>query len=341
MDCYALSERHACKLLDMDRSSYRYESRRDHNSLLREELIPLAWQKAHFGYRRLWALLVKRGYQVNVKRVYRLYRQEHLAVRRPKRKRLERAAPVPALLKATNQEGCWISSEMPWVSGRGFHILTVADRFTRECPALEVGISLGSRRVTRVLERVIAERGAPQTLRCGNGPQFTSRHFYGPSEPRGIRLVHIEPGSSVQNGYVESFYGRFREELTCFPKSLPGIIWKAPWRGQRGAIRMRKTKFTEEQMTDAVQRLEALAGSSPRGRLRETARTPTRRSPHIRDKWDTGGPARRATGECFEVLRSFEQGSASRRWPGNLPSPRSPVRSFRSVPGGSKVAVFV
>jgi putative transposase len=104
MDYYALSKRHACKLLDMDRSSYRYEPRPDHNSLLREELITLARQKPRFGYRRLWALLVKRGYQVNVKRVYRLYRQEHLAVRRSKRKRLGRAAPVIALLTAPNKQ---------------------------------------------------------------------------------------------------------------------------------------------------------------------------------------------------------------------------------------------
>jgi len=97
-------------------------------------------------------------------------------------------------------------------------------------------------------------------LRCDNGPEFTSRHIIGWCEQRGIRLVHIEPGKPMQNGYLESFNGRFREELTCSPKSLPGIIWKAPWRGQKGAIRMRKTKFTEEQMTDAVQRLEALAG---------------------------------------------------------------------------------
>jgi putative transposase len=88
----------------------------------------------------------------------------------------------------------------------------VVDGFTRECPALEVGISLGSRRVTRVLERVIAERGAAQTLRCGDGPEFTSRHIIGWCEQRGIRLVHIEPGSSVQNGYVESLHGRFRDE---------------------------------------------------------------------------------------------------------------------------------
>jgi putative transposase len=133
-------------------------------------------------------------------------------VRRTKRKRLERAAPVKALLTAPyKQRGLDFVSDAV-ASGRGFRILTVVDGFTRECPALEVGISLGSRRVTRVQERVIAERGAPQTLRCDNGPEFTSRHIIGWCEQRGIRLVHIEPGSSVQNGSVESFNGRFRDE---------------------------------------------------------------------------------------------------------------------------------
>jgi putative transposase len=211
MDFYALSERHACKLLDMDRSN-RYQSHPDHNSLLREELITLARQEPRFGYRRLWALLVKRGHQVNVKRVYRLYRREHLAVRRPKRKRLERAAPVHALLTAPNQEWGLDFVSDAVASCRGSRILIAVDGFTRECPALEVGISLGSRRVTRVLERVIAERGAAQTLRCGDGPEFTSRHIIGWCEQRGIRLVHIESGSSVQNGYVENLHGRFRVE---------------------------------------------------------------------------------------------------------------------------------
>jgi putative transposase len=196
----------------MYRSSCRYEFRPDPDSLWREVRIPLTRQKPRFGYRRLWALLVKRGHQVNVKRVYRLYRLERAAVCRSKRKRLERAAPVNVLLTALNQEWGLEFVIDAVASGCGFRILTVVDGFTRECPALEVGIRLGSPRVTGVLVRVIAERCAPQTLRCDNGPEFTSRHIYGSSEQRGIRLVHMEPGSSVQNGYVESFNGRFRDE---------------------------------------------------------------------------------------------------------------------------------
>ena len=209
---FAYSERQACKLVEVDRSSYRYDPRPDRNSELREALVTLARQKPRYGYRRLWAVLSRRGHDVNVKRVYRIYRREHLAVRRLKRKRLERAAPVNALLAAPNQE--WGLDFMcdGVASGRAIRILTLVDGYTRECPAIEVGVSVGSRRVTRVLERVIDERGAPKALRCDNGPEFTSRHFIAWCEERGITLVHIEPGRPMQNGYVESFNGRFRDE---------------------------------------------------------------------------------------------------------------------------------
>src|ERR1051326_329422 len=99
----AYRERQACKLLEVDRSSYRYDPHPDRNGDLREALLTLARQKPRYGYRRLWAVLSRRGHDVNVKRVYRLYRQAHLAVRRLKRKRLERSAPVNALLAAPNQ----------------------------------------------------------------------------------------------------------------------------------------------------------------------------------------------------------------------------------------------
>jgi putative transposase len=209
---FALSERQACKLVEVDRSSYRYDPRPDRNGELREALLTLARQKPRYGYRRLWAVLSRRGHDVNVKRVYRLYRQEHLAVRRLKRKRLERTAPVNAALTATNQEWGLDFVCDAVASGRGIRMLTVVDGYTRECPAIEVGVSVGSRRVTRVLERIIAERGTPKSLRCDNGPEFTSRHFIGWCEEHGITLIHIEPGRPMQNGYVESFNGRFRDE---------------------------------------------------------------------------------------------------------------------------------
>jgi putative transposase len=212
MEQFGHSERQACKLLDMDRSSYRYTARPDGNEHLRHELVALARQKPRYGYRRLWALLSASGHQVNVKRIYRLYRQEHLAVRRVKRKRLERGTAVNALLTGPNQE--WAIDFMAdgIASGRGIRILTVVDGFTRECPSIEVGTSLSSRRVTRVLNAAIEERGAPKSIRTDNGPEFTSRHFVSWCAEQGITLVHIQPGRPMQNGYVESFNGRFRDE---------------------------------------------------------------------------------------------------------------------------------
>ena len=129
---FSYSERQACKLVEVDRSSYRYDPRPDRNGTLREALITLARQKPRYGYRRLWAVLSRRGHDVNVKRVYRLYREAHLAVRRLKRKRLERGAAVNALLTEANQE--WGLDFMcdGVASGRGIRILTSVDGYTRE-----------------------------------------------------------------------------------------------------------------------------------------------------------------------------------------------------------------
>lgn len=174
---YGFSERQACRLLDLDRSSFRYEARPDHNAALRQDLISLARQKPRYGYRRLWAVLSRQGCMVNVKRVYRLYREEGLAVRRLRRKKLARGAPLNALLTAANQQWALDFVTDALATGRGLRILTVVDGFTRECPAIEVNTGLSARHVTRVLERVIEQRGKPDSLKCDNGPEFTSRHF--------------------------------------------------------------------------------------------------------------------------------------------------------------------
>ena len=207
-----MSERRACKLLGVDRASYRYEPRPDRNAELREAVVNLARQKPRYGYRRLHAVLERRGQAVNVKRVYRLYAEEGLAVRRRRRKRLvrERAAE-PRLIRA-NQEWAMDFIVDGLANGRMVRILSVVDAFTRECLALEADTSLGSGRVTRVLDRLIDERGVPENVRSDNGPEFTSRRMLGWAEERKITLVHIQPGRPMQNGHVESFHGRLRDE---------------------------------------------------------------------------------------------------------------------------------
>ena len=161
---YRLSERTACKLLGVERSSYRYEPRPDRNAELREELVKLARQKPRYGYRRLHALLSRRGYEVNVKRIYRLYVEERLMVRRKRRKRLVRDRAAEPRLTEANQEWAMDFIVDGLATGRMVRILSVVDAYTRECLALEADTSLGSGRVTRVLERLIGERGHSENV---------------------------------------------------------------------------------------------------------------------------------------------------------------------------------
>lgn len=198
--------------MGVDRASYRYESQPDRNAELRAELVKLARQKPRYGYRRLHAVLARRGEPVNVKRVYRLYAEEGLAVRRRKRKRLVRERAAEPRLVRANQEWAMDFIVDGLANGRMVRILSVVDAFTRECLALEADTSLGSGRVIRVLERLIEERGVPENVRSDNGPEFTSRRMLGWAEERKVGLVHIQPGRPMQNGHVESFHGRLRDE---------------------------------------------------------------------------------------------------------------------------------
>src|SRR5690348_4307016 len=211
MEQFGLSERRACRLVELDRSSYRYEPRADHNAQLREELVKLARQKPRYGYRRLHVLLGKRGYVASAQRIYRLYREERLMVRRLRRK-LVRPANEGRLLERPNQEWAVDFACDGLATGCGIRILAIVDAFTRECLTLEVYTSLSSQRVTRALEHSIEQRGTPESIRCDNGPELTSRHFVGWCEERKIQLIHIQPGRPMQNGHVESFNGRLRDE---------------------------------------------------------------------------------------------------------------------------------
>jgi putative transposase len=179
---------------------------------LREQLLRLAREKPRFGYRRIHLLLGREGVMVNHKKVQRVYRELGLTVKRTKRKRLVRVLRPRPLLTAPNQE--WAADFVSDVTagGQRLRVLCVIDSFTRECLALEVDTSLPSRRVTRVLERIIQQRGVPVAIRCDNGPEITSRHFLAWSVERKIDIVHIQPGKPTQNAHVESFNGRLREE---------------------------------------------------------------------------------------------------------------------------------
>ena len=146
-----------------------------------------------------------------------MYRAAGLAVRRLRRKRLARV-PVPTHIVRANQEWALDFACDTLATGRSIRVLAVVDAFTRECLSLETDTSLSSRSVTRVLEEVIERRGLPEAIRCDKWPELTSRHFLGWCEQRKIRLIHIQPGKPMQNGHVESFNERLRDE--CLNASL-------------------------------------------------------------------------------------------------------------------------
>lgn len=210
---FHVSERRACELNAIDRSSYRYQPQPDGNAELREKLTALARQKPRFGYRRLGVLLERQGDAVNHKRLWRVYQQAGLGVRRRERRRIERSAVGMPLFVRPNQQWSMDFVSDALANGRALRALTVVDNFTKEAPVIEVECSLSAPRVTRVLDEVIAGHGAaPESIRVDNGPEFTSRCFLRWAEQRGIDLVHIQPGKPTQNSFIESFNGRFRDE---------------------------------------------------------------------------------------------------------------------------------
>jgi putative transposase len=206
---------------------------------LRERLVPAAREKPRWGYRRWQIVVQQNGCKVNHKRVYRVYREAGLLIRRKRRKRLLRAGFARPAANGPNQEWALDFVHDAAASGRKFRALSVIDVYTRECLALEVDTSFASRRVTRELERIVAERGVPVAIRCDNGPELTSRHFLAWCLERKIELVHIEPGRPMQNGHVESFHGKLRDE--CLNASWFGNLWDA-----RRKIAAWKEEYNEE-----------------------------------------------------------------------------------------------
>lgn len=235
---YAFSERRACGLMMLAVTTYRYRSQRT-DEPLRTRLVELAREKPRFGYRRLHVLLRRSGERVNHKRLHRIYHEAGLAIRRKKRKHCVREGKPLLARTSANQEWALDFVHDAVECGRTIRVLSVVDVYTRECLALEVDTSFASRRVTRVLEAIVAERGVPQTIRCDNGPELTSRHFLAWCIERQIELVHIQPGKPTQNAHVESFHGRLREECLA-------VSWFQNLFDARRKIAAWKTEYNEE-----------------------------------------------------------------------------------------------
>jgi putative transposase len=213
VQAHGLSERRACRLIGMDRSSFRRGDGAEADAELRDRLRALAAERRRFGYRRLAWLLRREGAAVNLKKVYRLYREEGLAVRRrrARRRALGERAPI-GLPAAPNQRWSLDFLADQLGNGRRFRILAVIDDFSRECLATIVDTSLPGMRVVRELDRLVGLRGSPAAMVSDNGTELTGNAVLRWAQERGVAWHYIQPGKPMQNGLVESFNGRLRDE---------------------------------------------------------------------------------------------------------------------------------
>ena len=209
---FQTTERHACELVGVAVPSYRYGSKRQGDGPLRDKLVRLALEQPRFGYRRLQVLVERDQGRVNHKRIWRVYREAGLSVKRKRRKRLVRERSKVESVTHRNQERAFDFVSDKTAGGQSIRVLTVVDAYTRECLALEADASFASRRVTGVLDRIVAGRGKPERIRSDNGPEMTSRHYLAWGVEKQIELVHIQPGKPMQNGHIESFNGKLRDE---------------------------------------------------------------------------------------------------------------------------------
>lgn len=220
---YRVSERRACRVVGINRATMRYRPQRKAELVQKEaavqsRLVELAKERPRFGYRRLGVLLSREGLVANHKRVYRLYKMSNLALRRKGRKRLASVSRVPLLQPARpNQVWAMDFVHDTLADGRKFRTLNVVDVFTRECRAIEVDTSLGGQRVVRVLARLTEEHGAPERIVMDNGPEFTGKVLDAWAYSQKVELDFIRPGKPMENGYVESFNGKFRDECLNSP----------------------------------------------------------------------------------------------------------------------------
>jgi putative transposase len=218
-DEHRVSQRRACNVLQVDRSTMRYQSRRVDDAELRDAIKRVSRERRRFGYRRIHVMIEREGHIVNHKKLRRIYREEKLQVRRRGGRKRALGTRKPMVLPdGPNQRWSLDFVSDAFTDGRRFRILTVVDDFTRENLALIADTSLSGLRVTRELDQVITERGMPGTIVSDNGTEFTSMAILKWVQDTGVDWHYIAPGKPTQNAFIESFNGKLRDE--CLNETL-------------------------------------------------------------------------------------------------------------------------
>jgi putative transposase len=211
---WQVSERRACAVLQFSRASHRYVSIAPEQAVLRQRIREVASVRVSYGYRRIHLVLRREGWRVNHKRVYRLYRQEGLVLRRKRPKRHVSAKRRVERTHGTRPNESWSMDFMAdqLYDGRRFRVLTVVDNFTRESLAVRAGQSFTGEDVARVLDEIVAQRKTPESIWVDNGTEFTSRALDLWAYGRGVKLDFSRPGKPTDNPFIESFNSRVRQE---------------------------------------------------------------------------------------------------------------------------------
>jgi putative transposase len=211
---HGMSERRACKAIGCCRMTIRYQSIRADDTVLRERMRAIAHERRRFGYRRLQVMLKREGLVVNHKKLFRLYREERLSVRRRggRKRAIGTRAPMLVPLRPNERWSLDFVSDQ-FTDGRRFRVLAIVDDCTRENLALVADTSLSGVRVARELDRLITERGRPKMIVSDNGSEFTGNAILAWADQAHVEWHYIAPGKPMQNGFIESFNGRLRDEL--------------------------------------------------------------------------------------------------------------------------------
>jgi putative transposase len=240
-----VSERRVCRVLGQPRATHRRQQYvPDDEPRLIREMVGLATQYGRYGYRRVTKLLHRRGWRVNHKRIERLWRQEGLKVpqKQPKRRRLWFNDGSCVRLRPAHRDHVWSYDfvQARTHDGRAFRMLTIVDEFTRECLAIDVARKLTSEDILERLSDLFIRRGVPDYVRSDNGPEFTAKRVKDWLERVEVKTLFIEPGSPWENGYVESFNGKLRDELLngeIFDTLLEAKVLIERWRVEYNTIR--------------------------------------------------------------------------------------------------------
>ena len=264
MEKFKVSERRVCRLLGQPRSTQRREAKkRGDEQALRDEIIKLACQYGRYGYRRITALLRNQGWVVNHKRVERIWRQEGLKVpqKQPKRRHLWLNDGSCIRLRALYRNHVWsydfvADRTTDW---RAIRILTIIDEYTRKCLSIHIQRQIKAPEVLYKLSELFITQGVPDHIRSDNGSEFSAKSTRGWLESLGVKTLFIEPGSPWENGYIESFNGKLRDELLngeIFDTILEASVITENWRQQYNRVRPHSSLGYRPPAPEAILRVQ-------------------------------------------------------------------------------------